>query len=160
MAQEIERKFLLDSVPVDKIREARQMSIIRGYLLLDERRELRIRKIDNRYYMTRKSGFGLVREEYEVEIDETLFKFLWPLTEGRRLEKVRYAFNYRHYLCELDNYSGSLAGLVILEIEFPTVEEAGNFSPPSFVKREITDDPRYKNSRLAELGKPAESWII
>ena len=46
-----------------------------------------------------------------------------------------------------------LCGLMILECEFKTENDALRFEPPeeikSFIVREITDEPGYKNKNLA-----------
>eukprot|EP01026_Neomeris_dumetosa_P018831 TRINITY_DN17436_c0_g1_i2.p4 TRINITY_DN17436_c0_g1~~TRINITY_DN17436_c0_g1_i2.p4 ORF type:complete len:158 (+),score=16.17 TRINITY_DN17436_c0_g1_i2:643-1116(+) len=157
MAHEIERKFLLDDIPFHELQNARKLNIMQGYLMLDEKSELRVRKIGNKYCITRKSGSGMVREESEQEINEGLFNFLWPLTEGKRVEKLRFAFEYDHHICELDIYSGTLSDLMVMEVEFDSEEDAKGFHPPPFVKREITEDQRYKNAILARFGKPSES---
>jgi len=156
MTHEIERKFLLNDIPFQELQSAKKLNIMQGYLLLDKNSELRVRKVGNSYCLTRKSGAGLVREENEQEINEGLFNFLWPLTEGHRVEKLRFAFNYDRHECELDIYSGALSDLIVMEVEFDSTEEANSFQPPHFVKREITEDRRYKNAVLAKFGKPSE----
>ncbi len=156
MAQEIERKFLLHDIPFHELQSAKKLDIMQGYLFLNERSELRVRKSGNKYCITHKRGSGLVREESEQEINEGLFNFLWPLTEGQRVEKLRFEFNYNQHECELDIYAGSLTDLMVMEVEFDSEEDAKRFHPPSFVKREITEDRRYKNSVLAKFGKPHE----
>jgi adenylate cyclase len=56
---------------------------------------------------------------------------------------------------ELDVYGGDLEGLVVAEVEFASEEDADAFDPPAWLGREVTDDPRYKNQRLARDGAPA-----
>jgi CYTH domain-containing protein len=56
------------------------------------------------------------------------------------------------YQLELDVYQGSLAGLVVAEIEFESVEESQRFSLPSWFGTEVTEDKHYKNSHLAMKG--------
>ena len=57
------------------------------------------------------------------------------------------------YPVELDVYQGSLAGLVVVEIEFETAEESQRFSPPAWFGKEVTEDRYYKNSNLALNGR-------
>ncbi len=81
---------------------------------------------------------------------------LWPLTEGRRLEKRRYAIPFGDGLTiELDVYHGRLGGLLTAEVEFDTPAAASAFAPPDWFGRELTDDPHYKNKRLATQGLPS-----
>jgi CYTH domain-containing protein len=93
--------------------------------------------------------------EEELEIEPGRFDRLWPLTEGRRIEKRRYEIpSEAGWTIELDVYAGALGGLVVAEVEFPSEQEAAAFAPPEWIGREVTDDPRYKNRRLACEGAP------
>ena len=60
---EIERKFLLDYLPVN-IDKFAKSEIIQAYISCEP--ELRIRKKDDKYFMTKKIGTGMVRNEYEM----------------------------------------------------------------------------------------------
>jgi adenylate cyclase len=63
--------------------------------------------------------------EEEMEIDAERFTRLWPLTEGRRLEKTRYLIPGSGDLTiELDVYSGGLRGLMVAEVEFGSEDAA------------------------------------
>ena len=55
---------------------------------------------------------------------------------------------------EFDEYKLGLFGLVIVECEFSTREEAEAFVLPDWVGHatEVTKDPRYKNQMLARFG--------
>ena len=77
-----------------------------------------------------------------------------PLTEGKRIEKIRYEIEYETSLIELDIYRGSLEKLITAEVEFKTESESTKFQTPSWFGREITDDKRYKNKNLALYGIP------
>jgi CYTH domain-containing protein len=93
--------------------------------------------------------------EEEFEIDADRFGRLWPLTEGRRLEKTRHLIPAGAGLTiELDVYSGALAGLMVAEVEFDSEEAADTFEPPDWFGPEVTDDVRFKNQRLACDGAP------
>ena len=58
---------------------------------------------------------------------------------------------------EVDIYSGALTGLSVAEVEFATEDAADAFEPPAWFGREVTDDPRFKNQRLASEGAPADA---
>ena len=65
--------------------------IEQGYLAVAaDGTEVRIRRRAGRSTMTVKSGPGHVRVEEELEIEDRRFEALWPLTEGRRVDKVRH----------------------------------------------------------------------
>jgi len=148
---EIERKFLLKSLPVS-VRGGKR--ILQGYLAHDEHMEVRIRQFGEKHFLTVKEGRGLKRREIEVEITPRQFQALWPLTEGRRLEKVRSRANHGTYQVDVDSYCGDLEPLLIAEVEFPSVEASELFEKPDYFGMEVTDDYAYSNSSLAIHGLP------
>jgi CYTH domain-containing protein len=154
-AIEIERKFLVAQPPSDLERWP-STAIEQGYVAIDEDgTEVRVRRRDGRASLTVKAGAGRVRVEEEVEIEGDRFERLWPLTEGRRIEKTRYEIDAGDALVlELDVYKGDLDGLVVAEVEFGSEEAADAFAPPDWLGLDVTDDARYKNQRLARDGAP------
>ena len=50
---------------------------------------------------------------------------------------------------ELDIFEGSLAPLVIVEVEFPDDESSDSFVKPEWFGEEVTHDPAYRNASLA-----------
>lgn len=154
MAIEIERKFLVEELPLADMQQAVVEEIQQGYLIREPEREVRIRRKGELFYLTEKKGTGLSREEHEMLISELIFDTLWPLTAGTQLEKARSTFLFDGYQLELDVYHGALQPLMTLETEFSSEEQALAWSPPWFAGLEVTGDKRYKNAQLAESGKP------
>jgi CYTH domain-containing protein/CHAD domain-containing protein len=157
MSSEIERKFLLGELPswlADRAGER----ISQGYLTNGEGPEIRLRRAGERTLLTVKTGAGEVREEIEVELDPYLFRTLWPLTAGRRLTKSRLLEPLEDgRTAEVDVYAEKLAGLVVTEVEFSSVEESRAFRPPAWMGKEVTGDERYANRELAmSEGPPVE----
>jgi len=114
-----------------------------------------VRRRDDSASLTVKSGRGRVRVEEEMAIEADRFERLWPLTEGRRIEKTRYEIPAGDALTiELDVYAGDLDGLVTAEVEFASEDAAEAFAAPSWLGPDVTDDARYKNQRLAVDGAP------
>jgi adenylate cyclase len=151
---EIERKFLVDEIP-EGLDEDQAVPIAQGYLTIGaDGSEVRLRRAGEHLRLTAKRGAGMVRSEHEVELSSEQFEVLWPATEGRRLLKTRHAIPAGEQLIELDVFWGPLSGLRIAEVEFTSVEAARAFSPPPWFGREVTDDDRYKNRRLALDGVP------
>jgi adenylate cyclase len=153
---EIERKFLVETPPPD-LGTHPSSALEQGYLAIHaDGTEARIRRRDGASLLTVKSGGGLVRVEEELAIDDAVFERLWPLTEGRRLEKVRHLIPTEPpgHVIELDVYGGALAGLVVAEIEFASEADAEAFVPPAWLGRDVTGDARFKNQRLAVDGPP------
>jgi adenylate cyclase len=146
---EIERKFLVKTIP--DLSDAKKSYIHQGYLThSNDSIEIRLRRIDEQYFITVKSGTGMVRSERETSIDQRQFETLWPDTQGKRVEKNRWTgqLNSLHTY-ELDIFSGALDPLMLVEVEFPSLEEADNFEPADWFGREVTVDKRYKNKALA-----------
>jgi|SRR5437588_7182286 len=152
---EIERKFLVTTAP-EGLDTYSSKDIDQGYLAVtDDGVEVRVRRYGSQAFLTVKSGGGRARVEEELEIDERRFGALWALTEGRRLQKVRYLMPVPDGpVIELDVYREELDGLMVAEIEFESPEAAAAFEPPAWFGREVSDDPAYKNNRLAMDGVP------
>jgi adenylate cyclase len=164
VSSEIERKFLVRELPAE-IERRPPTDIRQGYVAIEpDGTEVRVRRRGDRAELTVKRGSGRTRAEHEVELDDDAFARLWPLTEGRRIEKTRYVLPLDPGLTlELDVYAGGLAGLATAEVEFASEADADAFDPPEWLGREVTDDPRYKNQSLATAGlpdAPAESSIV
>jgi len=153
MAREVERKFLVDRLP-EEIAAVAEEEVAQGYVATGDD-EVRIRRQGDRYVLTVKQGQGLSRVEVEVPLEPAAFEELWPLTEGRRVEKTRRTTSIDEQKLEVDVYGGPLAGLITAEVEFGDEDAARAFSPPSWVSRELTGDARYSNQRLALDGLPA-----
>lgn len=153
---EIERKFLVRQKP--DLSAARSEAVRQGYLTLpDDSVELRLRQKGEHYFLTLKSGDGLTREEREVPIDVTQFDRLWPATQGRRIEKVRWTGilpDGRTF--ELDEFSGAHAPLTMVEVEFTSEAEAHAFTSPDWFGDDVTAHKGYKNKTMALRGLPAK----
>jgi|ERR671930_1885428 CYTH domain-containing protein len=147
---EIERKFLVEQLPPE-LEDAPARRIDQGYLALDEGAEVRLRRHGDELSLTVKGAGGLSRVEEAFDLDERQFQSLWPLTEGRRVEKTRHEVPGG---IEVDVYEADLAGLVVAEVEFPSEDESAAFEPPTWFGEEVTEDQRYKNRALAVNGRP------
>jgi adenylate cyclase len=155
--EEIERKFLADGdLPFD-LSDHSCEQISQGYIAIDpDGTEVRLRVKAGRHTLGVKSGPARTRVEQEIEIDENRFQSLWALTEGRRIEKRRFAIplDGTDHTIELDAYDSDLSGLMTAEVEFPSESEADAFEPPSWLGPDVTGDPAYGNQSLAQRGKP------
>ena len=149
---EIERKFRVREVPADR---GEGTPIRQGYVAIDEGVSVRVRARGGTYVLTIKSGgASRVRTEVEVELDEERFAALWPLTEGRRIEKRRHELVLARHTAELDLYEGHLDGLATVEVEFPSEGEADGFEPPGWFGDELTGLAAWSNASLAVHGLP------
>jgi len=149
---EVERKFKLTRMPETRIL-GKGVPVLQGYVLAGQY-EMRVRRFGDEYYQTVKSEGTISRKEWNTKIPRWVFDALWPLTEGRRIEKTRYSIPSEGSILELDEYQGNLHGLVILECEFPNKRVAQNFVLPIWAKNaiDVTGDKIYKNKYLAKHG--------
>jgi adenylate cyclase len=156
MAQEIERKLLVDELPDDLAGPAwSARRLEQGYLAITGEAEIRIRRAGDDAWLTVKSSPGLSRVEEELALEADAFERLWPLTEGRRLVKVRHTReDAPGVIFELDVYEGTLAGLATLEVEFASEDAARAWTPPAWAGRDVTGDKAYANQTLAVHGRP------
>jgi CYTH domain-containing protein len=154
--KEIERRWILRNFPSKSLLTDAQIPRIVGYLC-HKYNELRIVsriKNDKRgYLLSAKTDGGLVRDEWQVEIPEWVYTALFSNAELRTINVTRSFINYRKYLLEIDEYFGRFKGLIKLECEFSSEEEANNFIVPDFLSEtvEVTEDSRFNNKFLSLL---------
>ena len=154
--QEVERKWLVTELP--DLGRLRGKDVIQGYIAVtSDGTEVRVRQKGDKYFQTIKSDGGLVRGEIEIELTKAQYDDLWQATAGRRLEKTRYEIGLNGAKIELDVYKGALTGLIVAEVEFPSVRDSEKFSQPAWFGQEVTEDKRYKNKNLALNGFPANA---
>jgi adenylate cyclase len=153
VAKEIERKFLLDELPLSLTCKKKEY-IRQGYLAVSDTGKVRIRQKDDRFNQTVTRGLGKNREQFKVELTEKQFESFWPGTRHCQLEKTRLNYKWKDHTIYIDQFHGPLDGLFTAKIQFWDETTARAFKKPSFLADEISFDPRYKNHFLAEL--PAE----
>lgn len=152
MAIEIERKFL---VSPDWPRPERGTRMVQGYLASSGGLTVRVRKTDDHAYLTLKGpARGLSRAEFEYEIPTDDADALLALGGGSVVEKTRYLVPAGPHTFEVDVFEGANQGLVVAEIELSSEDES--FERPSWLRAEVSDDPRYRNSALVE--RPYSTW--
>ncbi len=151
---EIERKFVPIRVP-ENIGSLQQVKMVQGYLCTDP--VVRVRQENDAFVLTYKGAGLMAHEEYNLPLTEEAFLHLLEKCDGRIIRKTRYKMpveGHPSLTAELDIFSGELEGLVILEVEFPSVEEALSFTPPAWYGRDVTEDPAYHNSAISRGADP------
>ena len=142
---EIERKFLVKELPsLDGVKSS---EIMQGYV--STLPEIRVRKLDDKYYRTEKDEGTVVREEREWEITKDEADKLFSEVKTNIIKKTRYYIPHGNYTVELDIYKGKFEGLVVCEIEFDTEENANAYTPKPWFGKEITHDISFRNKVLA-----------
>ena len=72
--------------------------------------------------------------------------------DGLLIEKSRYLIPLKDGLtAELDVFEGSLAPLLLVEVEFDSVEAAEAFTAPDWFGEDVTNSGKYHNSNLSKL---------
>ena len=154
MGKEIERKFLVRGDGWRSL--AKGTAYRQGYLNSAKERTVRIRKIDDRAFLTIKGlTVGATRVEYEYEIPVAdCDAMLDALAEKPIIEKKRYKIPLEGLTWEIDEFFGDNTGLIVAEVELES--EGQTFRKPEWVGEEVTADPRYFNSNL--IKHPYRKW--
>ncbi len=154
MSVEIERKFLVHS---DDWRGGATPVLCRqGYLPSREGLTMRVRVMGDQGFLTIKGkARGISRAEYEYAIpladaEELLDQFC----TGAIVEKHRSTVHHAGQRWEVDEFLGLNKGLVVAEIELASPDQPLDL--PSWVGKEVSDDPRYRNASLAR--RPYSTW--
>ena len=144
---EIERKFLIRQLP-EHLEQYPCRHIEQGYLCTNP--VVRIRKQDDAYFLTYKSGGLMAREEYNLPLDEASYQHLLTKIDGRLIRKKRYMIPFNDSLTiELDVFEDDLAPLLLAEVEFPDEASALSFTPPEWFGTDVTFSSEYHNSTLS-----------
>lgn len=146
---EIEKKYLIKEVP-DHLEAYDKDTISQGYISTSP--VIRIRQKGSHFYLTCKSKGLMAREEFEIEISNLEYMKLAKKIDYNLILKTRYYIPIQNNLTiELDVFKGVLKGLVMAEVEFPSIEDAKSFIAPEWFGEDVTQDVRYHNSYLCQL---------
>lgn len=144
---EIERKYLISRLP-ENLSQYQCKKIAQGYICTNP--VVRIRKSDDEYYLTYKGKGLMAREEYNLPLTQEGYEHMLPKIDGRLIEKSRYLIPLDGKLtAELDIFEGDLAPLIIVEVEFDSLDAANSFIPPEWFGEDVTESRKYHNSNLA-----------
>jgi len=139
----------LPLLPEEKLKNATFLEIEQSYLDAPDGEENRVRAINNKIFVkTVKIPISNIeRKENERPISkDDYYKYLTSKI-GNTLEKIRCHFKDEEITYEIDIYTDeNLAGVVIVEVEFPSKSHAENFKPPKWFGTEI----KSKNNWLKE----------
>ncbi|MCL2718062.1 MAG: CYTH domain-containing protein [Lachnospiraceae bacterium] len=163
---EIEKKFKVKTIP-DNLSQYECKIIEQAYLNTDP--VIRVRKENEEHFLTYKKKGLLIREEYNLPLDESSYFHMKSKADGNVISKKRYLIpldisdssgqppsdsstnNESPLVAELDIFDPPFAPLIIAEVEFPDLETANSFIPPDWFGEEITMDMKYRNSNLSVM---------
>ena len=97
----------------------------------------------------RSATSAIVNREEEFAMSPDSYVRLKAKCDGSMVEKTRYRIPVGDYTAELDIFHGRYEGLLLVEVEFPSVDAADAFVPPTWFGQDVSEDPRYRNSYLA-----------
>ena len=159
---EIERKYLIHEIP-EVCLSYPYSQIEQGYLCTEP--VVRVRRDGDEYYLTYKGKGLLAREEYNLPLTREAYAHLIAKADGIILSKRRFRIPLTDAMkagspetvpaevlpltVELDVFEGRYQGLILAEVEFPTMEQAESFTPPSWFGPDVTLSGEYQNSRLS-----------
>ncbi len=147
---EIERKWRVAVLP-ENLSAYHCIDMEQGYL--NEHPTVRIRRENDDFFLTYKgiSTDDLSHIEYNLPITEEAFYHMLPKCDGRTIKKKRYVIPLEgsELSAELDIFDEPFAPLVIVEVEFPSLEAASSFEAPAWFGEDVTHDRRFKNAVLA-----------
>lgn len=144
---EIERKFIPKQLP-GCLEQYPCHEIEQGYLCTNP--TVRVRKMDDTYFLTCKSSGLMAHQEYEMPLTQEAYLHLRKKADGLLITKRRYLIPLDEtHTVELDVFQGSLSGITLAEVEFASVEEADAFVPPDWFGEDVTYDSRYHNSEMS-----------
>ncbi|MBS1198792.1 MAG: hypothetical protein H6R18_2577 [Proteobacteria bacterium] len=154
MAIEIERKFLVTGTAW---KSSHSILLSQGYLNRAKERTVRIRIACDQAFLTVKGvTTGASRQEFEYEIPLADAQKMLLLCERPIIEKRRYMLEYEGHIWEIDEFLGVNEGLVVAEVELESEDQP--FKRPVWLGLEVTNDPRYFNSNLAN--NPYTNWDV
>ena len=138
---EIEKKFLPGNLPED-LNQYTHHKIEQAYLNTSP--VVRIRKQDDEYYLTYKGGGMMAREEYNLPLNEKSYNHLLKKADGNIITKTRFLIpiNDGSLTAELDIFEGKFSGMVLIEVEFESVEQADAFQKPDWFGEDVTYDKK------------------
>ena len=146
---EIERKYLIRELP-ENLETYAYHDIEQAYLCTAP--VVRIRRQDDRYILTYKSSGMMAHEEYNLPLTREAYEHLKAKADGNVITKRRYLIPLDDVLTiELDLFSGTFAGMILAEVEFPTEEAANTFPPPHWFIEDVTFKKEYHNSYLSSV---------
>jgi CYTH domain-containing protein len=166
---EIERKFTIRQLP-DKLSSYTCLHMEQAYLCTDP--VVRIRKENDNYYLTYKGKGLLAREEANLPLHEEGYAHLLTKADGLIIQKDRYLIpietpsfdmealkdcgittlpNNLQLTIELDIFQ-SPSGLIMAEVEFPSIELANAYRMPDWFAEDVTQNKAYHNSNISKGG--------
>ena len=154
---EVEHRYLLNKLPNDLLVSPR------GWLITDHyfrNTRLRLRHMqslsgDEHIYKLTQKYRSETQNAYEatitnVYLTEAEYNHFAAL-EAMILIKRRYPYTVQSYSLSIDVFEGRHQGLILAEMELENKSEVSEFLLPSFVLKDVTDDPFFTGGSLVTM---------
>lgn len=141
--EEIELTYLAKTLPPD-LESAPHKEMLDIYIPASaEHPDLRIRKVGEKCEMTKKrpikDGDASHQMENTIPLTKEEHEELSQI-KGKRTRKTRYYYEEDGVRYEIDVFRDDLAGLVLVDIEFESLEKKAAFRPPAWCLAEVTQE--------------------
>lgn len=156
---EIERKFLVEIPNLSALPHFERVTIVQQYLLRNKdgtRRRIRARGQNGSWFYTettKRKISNITRIETERIISGREYQHLCAtsLDPSRiAIRKYRHCFVWKHQYFELDIFDKPMLSHALLEIELTHETQKVCLPPFLHILHEVSDDPLWKNSSLAQ----------
>jgi CYTH domain-containing protein len=154
---EVESRYLLSKVPNNLLDDQKCWLITDRYFPNTRLRSRHMKSIsgnENIYKLTQKyrtetqtAYEAIITNMYLSEAEYSHFEAL----EGSILKKKRYPYKARNYSLSIDVFEGRHQGLILAEVELEKKAGADELVLPSFVIKDVTDDPFFIGGNLATM---------
>ena len=154
---EVECRYLLNKMPDDLLGSSQ------GWLITDRyfsNTRLRLRhmqslagdehiyKLTKKYHSETQNAYEtIITNVYLTEAEYNLFEAL----EAKILKKKRYKYSLPSFALSIDVFEGRHQGLILAELEVEHKAEADKVVLPSFVLKDVTDDPFFTGGNLVTM---------
>ena len=149
---EIELTFLIKEIP-EGIKNSPKNEMLDIYLPSNsEHASLRIRKSGEKMEITKKEPVHGTDSSFQLEKTIPLTKDEYSelaTIGGKRVEKTRFYYKESGVDYEIDIFKGDLYGLVLVDVEFKSLEEKAKFVKPDWCLVEVTQEKFIAGGMLA-----------
>lgn len=150
--EELELTYLAKELPKG-LKNARSKEMLDIYIPSSAKHpDLRVRKIGERREITKKQPVKGTDSSHQLETTIPLtpeeYTELSRL-KGKRVEKTRYYYQEADVEYEIDIFRGDLKGLVLVDVEFNSLEKQKAFTAPAWCLADVTQEKLFAGGMLA-----------
>ena len=154
---EIESRYLMKKVPDGLLDDSNSWLITDRYFsntrlrlrhMKSVSREEDIYKLTQKYHDETQGAYETtITNIYLTEVEYNLLGSL----EAKIIHKKRYPYTMQNYALSIDVFEGRHQGLILAEMESEKKVEADAFVLPSFILKDVTDDPFFTGGNLVAM---------